>query len=527
MLIRNYPLIRKALFVAVVCSLAFLFLQVTAVNLSAHGGSLYLPSDLPACAARVLTCTSPSSSTPNLDSASIKIDKSQGNYVSTKVAPFRYMPRDLSVEKGEGRVASTYNAMGETPCVNGSAGPFPCANIDLLSFIPLNDMGAREGNDVWGWTDPADGSEYVLMGLTNGTAFVNISDPANPVYLGTLPAEDGLSSPWRDIKVYKDHAFIVADDLLGKPRVHGMQIFDLMQLSVVPTQTLPITFAATAVYDGIHTAHNIAINEKSGYAYAVGSQDFDDEIETCKGGLHMIDISSPTEPSFAGCFGDDGYTHDAQCVIYQGPDSAYRGREICFNSNEDTLTIVDVTDKAKPVQLAEVDYFCGIGDAPNTCNPNVRGGRLYVHQGWLTGDQNFFIQNDEKDERGAISNTRTHLWNVQDLDNPIYMGDSLLATESFDHNLYVKDQYIYAANYSGGLRIMDATHITSTTLYQVAYFDTYPQDDAREYVSAWSNYPFFESGVVAVSTITEGLFILRPSLSRANIQDLYLPFVQQ
>ena len=77
---------------------------------------------------------------------------------------------------------------------------------------------------------------------------------------------------------------------------------------------------------------------------------------TCAGGLHMIDIRKPRKPKFAGCFAGDGYTHDVQCVSYRGPDGAYGGKEICFAANEDTLTIVDVTDKSDPRMLSRTSY---------------------------------------------------------------------------------------------------------------------------------------------------------------------------
>jgi choice-of-anchor B domain-containing protein len=101
----------------------------------------------------------------------------------------------------------------------------------------------------------------------------------------------------------------------------------------------PVTFANTAHYDDFGSAHNIAINEDSGFAYAIGTG-------TCSGGLHMV--QNPASPTNAGCYSGDGYTHDTQCVIYNGPDADYQGAEVCFSSNEDTLTIVDVSNKAAP-----------------------------------------------------------------------------------------------------------------------------------------------------------------------------------
>ena len=83
---------------------------------------------------------------------------------------------------------------------------------------------------------------------------------------------------------------------------------------------------------GFREAHNLVINEDTGFAYAVGS-------DTCSGGLHMINIQNPTSPVSAGCYSNDGYTHDTEVVVYHGPDNTYVGSEIAFSCNEDTLTI--------------------------------------------------------------------------------------------------------------------------------------------------------------------------------------------
>ena len=262
----------------------------------------------------------------------------------------------------------------------GLAGSYPCANVDLAAFMPLVDIGGNRGNsaanDIWGWTDPDSGNESAIVGRVFGTSFVDISTPTAPVYLGELVTHGAFGSSWRDIKVYNNHAFIVSE-AIG----HGMQVFDLTQLDAVDRTNLPVTFSETAHYNGMSSAHNIAINEDSGFAYIVGVSG----KKNCSGGLHMVDLSDPLNPSFAGCYSGDGYTHDAQCVNYDGPDPLYTGKEICFNGNEDTLTIVDVTDKANPVQISGTGY----------------AGSGYTHQGWLTPDHSYFVLDDELDELTA------------------------------------------------------------------------------------------------------------------------------
>jgi choice-of-anchor B domain-containing protein len=147
-------------------------------------------------------------------------------------------------------------------------------------------MDGTGGNDIWGWFDAQTGQEYALMGLQNGTAFVDITDPEDPVFLGRLPTQT-TSSIWRDIKVHQDHAYIVAD----AAGAHGMQVFDLTQLRGVSG---PQAWQPDTVYGDFQNAHNLAINEDTGFAYAVGTN-------TCSGGLHMIDIRDPVNPLFAGC----------------------------------------------------------------------------------------------------------------------------------------------------------------------------------------------------------------------------------
>jgi choice-of-anchor B domain-containing protein len=390
-----------------------------------------------------------------------------------------------------------YPAVTGTPvrCDDGQASFFACDGVELLSFLPISEIGGERGvylNDVWGWTDPTTNREYALVGRTNGTAFVDVTDASNPRYLGELPMTAGSqANMWRDIKVYRDHAYIVADG--AGP--HGVQVFDLTRLRDV--QDTPVTFTEDALYDRVHSAHNIVINEESGTAYAVGSNSGGD---TCGGGLHMIDIRDPKQPAFAGCFADPrtgnagtGYSHDAQCVTYSGPQQKYAGREICFGSNENALSIADVTDRANPVALSRASY------------PNVQ----YSHQGWLTEDQRYFYMNDEGDEvSGVVPRTRTVIWDVSDLDDPQFVGEFLGTSAASDHNLYIRGDTMYQSNYEAGLRIIDISDRRNPR--EVGFFDSVPTgDNTPGFDGSWSNYPYFRSGTIIFTSIKEGLFVVR------------------
>lgn len=391
---------------------------------------------------------------------------------------------------------------GEKGNIEGSSGgapsnavDFPRHNVELLAHLSLADIGGDgnlvRGNDVWGWTDPQTGREYALMGRTDGVAIVDVTDPTAPVYRGILPKSAGsANTAWRDIKVHNNRMYVVADG-----STNGLQILDLAQLRT-PAPS-PRVFAETGRYDGFMAAHNIAINEATGFAYVVGAHNDGAFFNTYSGGLIFLNLHvAPGAPGFAaGGFGSDAYTHDAQAVIYAGPDVRYAGREIAFCANEDTITIVDVTSKSQPVMIGRRTY------------PGV----AYVHQGWLTEDHKYFLSNDELDEIDAppSRNVSTHIWDVSDLQAPRYIGRHDHGIGGIDHNLYVHQGLIYESNYTTGMRVLRPTNLDEGLLETIAWIDTHPASDSRSFHGAWSVYPFFASGTIAIGDINEGLILAR------------------
>ena len=377
----------------------------------------------------------------------------------------------------------SFQIFSQTPCSGGFAASFPCNEIDLYSNLTITQLGgtaSAEGNDIWGWTDPLDNKEYAIIGLTSHTAFVDITNPTTPIYLGKLPTAT-VNSIWRDIKVYNNYAFIVSE-----ASNHGMQVFDLTKLRNVVSP--PVNFTQDAYYNGFGRCHNIVINEATGFAYAVGTLTF-------SGGPHFINIQDPLNPIAAGGYSAEAYTHDAQVVIYNGPDTEHNGKEIFFGANENQVVVVDVSNKANPVLLSTFTYT----------------NADYVHQGWLTDDQKYFILGDETDESTYGFNTKSVIIDMSNLDNPVLKTNYFGPTNAIDHNGYVDGNDFYLANYRAGLRIIDIADINNGNLNEVAFFDTYPTSNTANYNGAWSVYPYFASGSIIVSDIERGLFVLKKS----------------
>ncbi len=367
---------------------------------------------------------------------------------------------------------------GRVICKDGFASAYPCDNYDVMSRISIETLGVTGLNDIWGWTDPSTQKEYAIVGTHANTTFIDISDPENPEVLGYLPTSS-LTSDWRDIKVYVNHAFIVSE-----AENHGMQIFNLTRLRT--SQNLPVIFDDDGLYNEFETCHNIVINENTGYAYAVGS-------ETFNGGPHIINIQNPQQLVFEGGFDFIGYTHDAQVITYNGPDIDHIGKELLIGSNDDYVTITDVTNKTNPSLISRV------------AQDNVG----YIHQGWIDEDHRYFYANDELDETEFGFNSRTLVFDFTDLDNPSYIGPYFGPTKAVDHNLYVKGSEVFLSNYTGGVRVTDITSPDPALMKDVGYFDTYPQNDDTIFDGAWSVYPYFNSGNIIISDISNGFFIIR------------------
>lgn len=396
------------------------------------------------------------------------------------------------------------------PCENGTADSYPCNNIGLYAHVPVSELSGDYLNDIWGWSDPETGKEYAIIGLNNGVDIVDVTIPHAPIVVGQIPDPgstflksnqfqahddgDGFkeNSPWRDMKVFNNSLYIVSEQTN-----FGLQIFDLTQLR--ETKKSGVTFQNYLRYTDFGNAHNIYINSDSQYLYVVGSTS--GSLCAEKGGLHIIDISKPLQPEFAGCYADenaggfttDGYIHDTQCVIYKGPDKDYRGEEVCFSSSEHTFLISDVTDKKNASTISQSNYT----------------GKAYMHQGALSDDQRYFFMNDELDEKRFHHNTRTYVWDLFDLDTPEMIGHYQHNTTAIDHNLFVEDKLMYQANYTAGLRILDVSNPNPQKIKEIAFFDTTPDNSTLSFAGLWSVYPWLSGDKIIVSDINQGLFILK------------------
>jgi hypothetical protein len=216
----------------------------------------------------------------------------------------------------------------------------------------------------------------------------------------------------------------------------------------------------------------------------------------------MLSLLDPARPAPVGCFSEEPGTSptlDAQCVVYRGPDPAYRGREICFAPRGQSASVVDVQEKARPRTIVKLEYS-DFGS---------------VAQGWLTDDHRYYLQVDTSDERLHDHDTRTYLWDLTDLDAPRLAARHAARTRAADSALVVRGNELHQANSEAGYRMLSLSRVALGQLDEAAFFDMHPASDASDRPGAFNSYPFYASGRVAVSDTRLGLFVLEPTGCRS------------
>lgn len=328
-------------------------------------------------------------------------------------------------------------------------------------------------SDIWGYAAP-DGTEYAIVGVYDGVSIVNLSDPANPVEADFIP---GPSSIWRDIKTWDHYAYVTNET------GNGLLVIDL---STLPSTVNYHYWAPNIPGLGtLSSVHNLWIDE-FGYIYLSGST-------LNGGGLVMVDVfTDPWNPAYAGKCAPE-YSHD----VYVRNNLAYSS-EI----NAGVFTIYDVSDKANPVALG-----------------SQATGAHTTHNSWLSDNGQYLFTTDETNNGPVGSYDVSDPTNILTLDQ--FRPLETLGEGVIPHNVHVWDDFIIISYYTDGCIIVDASH--PDNLVEVGNFDTYIPANTG-FNGAWGAYPFLPSGLVLVSDIGNGLYILEPNYVRAcflegNVKD--------
>ena len=387
-----------------------------------------------------------------------------------------------------------------TVCDNGFAGDHACEKMDLLSHIPLSSFSTNPSaaNDVWGFYDVNDGREYAIMGLRNGVGVVEVTDPESPRMVGSISSQ---STSWRDIKVYQhfnlasarweSYAYVTADSASV-----GTMIIDLRSLpesiSVAGSDSSDIS-AHNVYLSNVDYSLGVALNNVEPYLHIAGSNQRGGSFNTYgldnpQSPVSIYKNSSSSRANYAHDVSSMVVTDerkDTQCVS-SGPHC-----EIFFDFNEDNFQIWDKTQNSAPTRLSTTSYN------------NVS----YVHSGWYTEDKQVVLVHDELDEMDYELNTTVRLFEMSDFRAPSLLSTWTGPTGAIDHNGFVRGNRYYMSNYTRGMTVLDISDTSNPK--EIGFFDTFPISDNTSFNGAWGVYPYLPSGVVLISDISSGLYVVR------------------
>jgi len=321
-------------------------------------------------------------------------------------------------------------------------------NVTLLSN--LNEYPSIGYNDIWGYVD-GNGNEYALLGVENGTSIINVTNPASPVEVAFIPG--GSQSVWRDIKTWGTYAYVVSDFTSD-----GLQIIDLSQLPTTATLVNQITTWFTR-------AHNIYID--NGFAYVIGTNN--------GGGMHILDLSNPVNPTRTSYYTGSGYIHDV-----------YVWNDTVVACAEDVYDLVNVSNKSSAQLISTSLALPGI----------------YAHSGWMTEDKRYFVATEEFNVRDIT------IWDLADRSSwNLVVSSWALPNSSIIHNLFVLGNYAHISYYTSGYVVLDISDPTNPVL--AGQYDTYPSNNSGNYAGAWGCYPYLPSGNTLISDMQTGLYVLK------------------
>ena len=298
--------------------------------------------------------------------------------------------------------------------------------------------------DVYGVA--INGGEYAVIGSTMGTHIIDVSNPTQSYEAAFVPGAQQYSVTHRDFFHMDHYLYGVCDQ--------GTSTLQIIDISNLPN-------SVNVVYDSdslIATSHNMFIDTLNKKLYSTNGD--------------VLDISNPISPNFLFNMGFS--CHD----LYVDNDTGY------FNCGGNGLQIYEMTTNSP-------QYVGSLTSYPH------QGGN---HSGWKK--DNIYTLADENHGYSL------KMIDVSDLNNlqVIALFNSEVDSMSIPHNLIIRDNFVYVSYYHDGLQIFDITDPAAPI--KAGYYDTYLPDNHNGFAGNWGVDPLLPSGIILVSDVQSGLFVL-------------------
>jgi choice-of-anchor B domain-containing protein len=333
-------------------------------------------------------------------------------------------------------------------------------NINLLfnwsdSTLPINSLGGSY-TDVYGVA--INGREYAVIGSTMGTHIIDVTIPTQCLEVAFVPGTfQGSGVTHRDFFSMDNYLYGVCDQ--------GSSTLQIIDLTNLPN-------SVSLVYNSdslISTSHNMFIDTINKKLYSTNGT--------------VLDISNPIYPAFLFNMGFS--CHD----LYVENDTGY------FNCTSNGLKVYEMTTNTP-------QYLGGLTSYPD------QGTN---HSGWKEDNTYVFA-----DENHGLS---LKVIDVSDLSNlsVTALFNSGVDANSIAHNLIIRDDFVYVSYYHDGLQIFDISDPYNPI--KAGYYDTYLPNNHNGYAGNWGVDPQLPSGIILVSDVQSGLFVLDFNYNEESICD--------
>jgi choice-of-anchor B domain-containing protein len=311
------------------------------------------------------------------------------------------------------------------------------------------------------------GREYALLGANLGMMIVDVTNPDTPRTIKQIP---GVNNLWKEIKVYKNFAYVTSEGGTG--------------LQIVNLSNLPDTTLAVRQYTGdsviatrLGKIHALHIDTLRGFVYLYGTTGI------ANGGAIVLNLEpDPFNPKYAGQY-NTNYIHDG--YVYN--DTLWGG-----HINAGYFSIIDFRNKSTPIVV-------NTQPTPTT----------FTHNTWLTDDRRTVLTTDENTNSYLAAYDISTPSNIRFLDKI----QSNPGSGSIVHNTHVKNDYAVTSWYKDGFTITDVHR--PQNMIQVGDYDCYPQGAGDGFFGTWGVYPFFASGTIVASNLEGDMYVLSPQYKRA------------
>lgn len=328
-------------------------------------------------------------------------------------------------------------------------------------------------SSCWGYTTP-DGREYAFLSTYTGMAVYDINVDSLIEEVAFIPGpQSGYC--YREIKTYRHYGYIVYDYPIVAGQLVGIQIVDLQFLPdsvpLVKTFLFPDSFSSA----NVATSHTVTLFD--GFLYCNGSSHW------ALGGVVIFDLrNDPTSPEYVSAY-EPTYIHDS----YVRKSTLY-GAAV-YGGTSGGLYVADVSNPVTPVQLGHIEYYSS-----------------GTHNVWVSVDGRYAFTTDEI---GATLHDMK-VWDLDSLPNSVKVGEWSADPLTTIHNVYGRGNFIYAAHYKAGMRVVDIHDPPNPV--EVGMYDTYTPDPdplPGSYAGCWGVYPYFPSGKWIGSDMQTGLYVCR------------------